>query len=162
MPLSNPSGAVGAWEKIQEQVAATGVSSFILTGIASGYKQFNLCFVGGTGGGGSNLILRFNNDPGANYDEESMQADGATVSSNATVGGNEIILIDVVSASMMRADVSISNFTSGGIKTLTSVAGSNNIVQTTSSQWNGAEISRIDLIGTFDAGSRVILYGSKA
>jgi hypothetical protein len=180
-PVINPSGgggSGGAQTQISDSTLGGSAPSFDLTAIPATFNHLLLLIQGrgDTAATSTTVLLRFNNDSGANYDTELITGSGAAVATGEIVAGTSAQIADITAntgpASVFGAfTIWIPNyagttaqknaFSSGGHKTTSLSGGIFN--RNYSCFWrSAAAINRITLTpgaGNFVAGSRVTLYG---
>jgi hypothetical protein len=156
-------------------------ASFDITSGLGGYDELRLVLYGrGTGSGGSrNVLLRFNNDSGGNYDSDWFSFYGGTGAGAESIGGTSAYVGDVPAASATAdrfgvVEVKIPAYENTvGTKYGTSDAGwsqstatNGTLRQVVGFGWRStAAINRITLTpasGDFKTGSRLVIYGVDA
>jgi hypothetical protein len=165
------------WEKIGEVTLDAPAAQVDFASIPSGYKEFKLMISAISSTTTSNgMNMRFNDDTGANYYRERIDAINTTASAGITVAGTSIGFTEGLPASNLHftfIDVLISNLASNKTKRVFAnmakflgLAGANMYLQLNGGLWNNttAEINKISLVAGADnigVGSRFVLWGVK-
>lgn len=153
---------------------ASGTASIILSAIPAGYENLRLVLLS-RGSATSNVILRFNGDTGANYDDQRVQ--GTTTVASAvsqpaaagiTIGAHpslttQAAMMDMIIPGYARTGIMKPLFSSGA--RFDDLGGGSNYAYATAGNWrNAAAITSLTLFpatGTFSAGTVATLYGMK-
>lgn len=172
--------AAMGFARIDEQ-SPSGTGTVTFNSIVSDYRDLVVVIRGrGTAAATAvNVLVRLNNDSGANYDAQRLQGNNATANSNATVGNTDLFAGTylAIPASTATADVAgslhveIYDYKGTTFQKSahalndhkTSAAAANLLTVTASGWWrNTAAVTRVDVIlssGNFVSGSVVSLYG---
>lgn len=169
-------GPVSAFDALASITLTSATSTVVFAGIPSGYKHLQLRTMNLSTGLNNNIILRFNNDSGANYSEHAMVGSGASASAYA--GANVTYCSAGYTATSNYPGASICDILdySSTVKNKTVRAMSSNednnsdcyITFQSSAWYNLSAISRIEIVHGNIAGGKVFnpytqfaLYGVK-
>lgn len=158
----------GALTLISETVLSVATASFDFTSIPSTYKHLKLIgTVKSAVAASEAVVIRFNNDSGANYDDEYVRGGSASASAAAEAGATRgwIGVADGVNGNPIEISIpSYARTTLVKGALCTSYQTANQIVATHGMRWNStAAINRITIYqnsgNNFDTGSTMALYG---
>jgi hypothetical protein len=168
----------GAQTQLFDSTLGGAAASFDITPISGAFNHLLLLIQGrgDTAATSTTVLLKFNNDGGANYDTELVTAAGAAVATGEIVAGTSAQIADITAntgpagvfgafalwiPNYAGATAQKNVFSTGGHKTTSLTGGIFN--RNYSCFWrSAAAINRITLTpgaGNFVAGSRVTLYG---
>ncbi len=167
-----------ALARIWETVADGSSGTVSITGIPATFRDLVLVVRGrgDTAATSVGVALRFNNDSGANYDDERVTGANAALSESTSVSGTSATIGSLPAASGLANDVGLIELAIQdyrGTTFLKAAAGlnayrtgglaANFVLQMRAAYWRSqAAINRVDVIasaGNFASGSVISLYG---
>ncbi len=169
-----PRSGTPAWTELSDQVLASAAASISVTGIASTYRRFaGWCYVV-KAGASATIIVRINNDSGANYNFQRAHGDGATAGATRQTGGSAVAIsgnaIPVGGTGLLTFEIEkpvagTRGRIGGQAAVFADLATDAVTVAVADGDWKNTAnlISRVDVIassGTMNVGSRLILEGA--
>jgi hypothetical protein len=163
--ISQPA-STGYWVLAGETILTVAGADIDLPAIPAGYRMLIVEWVGSNSTATSNAVAYFNNDSGANYYYEYLDANGGAVASGTTgaVAGAGISG-GITTTGLSSGFMQIWQMPSGAVKSWYASGGSTANARVHTGYWNNTtEISRITLhmgANNWTVGSRITVYGVK-
>ncbi len=159
------------WEKIDERTLSVAAAAITFSGIDTSFTFLRLTGYIVNDANASVFVVRINNDSGANYDMQNVDASAAVVTGTRTTAQNEFAQRLGMAASQesfftMMISKPVAGEEAQAIYHDSTENAAGIVLNLMGDQWNdvAAQISRLDILklaNNLDAETRILLEGAK-